>query len=134
MVKLKTTHYITTDDVEELTGKHWGDFEFAQMAENDAYQVLCCADWYLEELYEDLEWESGKEGALFPALGIGRSHASYPRRHRGLRGGEIGVEAAGDGGEHRRAECTALLLIDELYLALTCHLVSISLPSIQMCF
>ena len=60
MIEIKTTRYIDTDDVEKLTGKHWGDFEFAQMAENDAYQVLCCADWYLEELYEDLEdtkWE-----------------------------------------------------------------------------
>ena len=62
MVELKTAYYITCDDVEALTGKHWGDFEFAQMAENDGYQVLCCADWYLEELYEELEWETGKEG------------------------------------------------------------------------
>lgn len=64
MIEIKTARYIDTDDVEKLTGKHWGDFEFAQMAENDAYQILCCADWYLEELYEDLEWESGKEGNL----------------------------------------------------------------------
>ena len=62
MIEIKTARYITCDDVEKLTGKHWGDFEFAQMAENDAYQVLCCSDWYLEELYEDLEWETGKEG------------------------------------------------------------------------
>lgn len=62
MVELKSVHYITCNDVEELTGTHWNEFEFAQMAENDAYQTLCCADWYLEELYEDLEWESGKEG------------------------------------------------------------------------
>jgi hypothetical protein len=62
MIEIKTTRYINTDDVEKLTGKHWGDFEFAQMAENDAYQVLCCSDGDLEELYEDLEWETGKEG------------------------------------------------------------------------
>ena len=62
MVKLKSIPYITCDDVEKLTGAHWGDFEFAQMAEDGSYQTLCCADWYLEELYEDLEWESGKEG------------------------------------------------------------------------
>ena len=48
MIEIKTARYINTNDVEKLTGKHWGDFEFAQMAENDAYQVLCCADWYLE--------------------------------------------------------------------------------------
>ena len=62
MVKLKTAYYITADDVEELTGKHWGDFEFAQMAENDTYQILVYNDAYLEELYEDFEWEAGKEG------------------------------------------------------------------------
>lgn len=62
MVKLKTAYYIDTDDVKELTGEHWGEFEFAQMAENDSYQILNCADWYLEELYEDLEWEINKEG------------------------------------------------------------------------
>lgn len=62
MIKLKTMTYITSDDVEKLTGKHWSYFEFADMAENDSYRVLCCADWYLEELYEDLKWESSKEG------------------------------------------------------------------------
>lgn len=62
MIKLKTIPYITTNDVKELTGEHWGEFEFAQMAENDSYQILNCADGDLEELYEDLEWETGKEG------------------------------------------------------------------------
>ena len=55
MVELKNIHYITCDDVEELTGVHWNEFEFAEMAENDSYQILCCADWYLEELYEEFE-------------------------------------------------------------------------------
>lgn len=55
MVELKTTYYITCNDVEELTGIHWNEFEFANMAENDSYQILCCADWYLEELYEEFE-------------------------------------------------------------------------------
>lgn len=64
MIKLKNIPYITCDDVKELTGKHWGDFEFAQMAENDSYQILCCSDWYLEELYEDLEDEMKSEGEL----------------------------------------------------------------------
>lgn len=60
MVKLKSIPYITCDDVEQMTGKDWDEFEFAQMAEDGSYQILCCADWYLEELYEDLEdtkWE-----------------------------------------------------------------------------
>ena len=55
MIKLKTAYYITTDDVEELTGIRWDLFEFAQMAENDSYQILNCSDWYLEELYEEYE-------------------------------------------------------------------------------
>ena len=60
-IEIKTTRYITCDDVEKLTGKHWGDFKFAQSVENDSYQILCCADWYLKELYEELEWEIGEE-------------------------------------------------------------------------
>ena len=55
MVELKTVHYITCDDVKELTGIHWNEFEFAEMAENDSYQILNCSDWYLEELYEEFE-------------------------------------------------------------------------------
>ena len=55
MIEIKTARYINTDDVEKLTGKHWDEFEFAQMAENDAYQILDCSDGYLEELYEDFE-------------------------------------------------------------------------------
>ena len=64
MVTLKTAYYINTDDVKELTGEHWGDFEFAQMAENDSYAILCLEDWYLEELYEEYEDEVRKEGDL----------------------------------------------------------------------
>ena len=64
MVTLKTAYYINTDDVEELTGEHWEDFEFAQMAENDSYAILCLEDWYLEELYEKYEDEVRREGEL----------------------------------------------------------------------
>lgn len=59
MVTLKTTQYITDDDVEKLTGIHWSEFEFAQMAENDSFQVLSCDEEYLKELYEELEDEEG---------------------------------------------------------------------------
>lgn len=55
MVELKSVHYITCDDVEELTGVHWNEFEFAEMAENDSYQILSCSDGYLEKLYEEFE-------------------------------------------------------------------------------
>lgn len=55
MVELKNVPCITCDDVEELTGVRWDEFEFAQMAENDSYQILCCADWSLEELYIEFE-------------------------------------------------------------------------------
>lgn len=64
MIEIKTARYINTDDVEKLTGKHWGDFEFAQMAENDSYTILCLEDWYLEELYEEYEDEVHSEGEL----------------------------------------------------------------------
>lgn len=55
MIEIKTARYINTNDVEKLTGKNWNFFEFAQTVENDAYHVLDCSDWYLEELYEEFE-------------------------------------------------------------------------------
>ena len=55
MIKIKQANYITCDDVTELTGVSWCECEFAHMAENDSYQILCCDDAYLEELYEDLK-------------------------------------------------------------------------------
>lgn len=64
MIELKTMTYITTDDVEKLTGAHWGDFEFSQLAENGSYAALGCCDSDLEELYEDFEYEDRKEGNL----------------------------------------------------------------------
>lgn len=62
MSVLKSINYITCEDIQKLTGKHWSDFEFAQLAANDSYQRLDCSDAALEELYEDLEWETGKAG------------------------------------------------------------------------
>ena len=55
MITIKSVNYITTEDVEKLTGKHWGDFEFAQMAENDSYQILDCSEDRLEDLKDDFE-------------------------------------------------------------------------------
>lgn len=55
MITLKSINYITCDDVYELTGYHWSDMEFAQMAENDSYQILDCSDGTLEEMYEEFE-------------------------------------------------------------------------------
>lgn len=57
---IKSINYINTDDVYELTGKHWSHFEFAQMAENGSYVRLDCSDAGLEDLYESIAWESGK--------------------------------------------------------------------------
>ena len=65
MVTLKTTQYITYDDVEKLTGIHWSEFEFAQMAENDGFQILNCSEKYLKELYEDLEDEEGTRHGIY---------------------------------------------------------------------
>lgn len=59
-MQIKSINYIDADDIRELTGKHWGDFEFAQMAANDSYVRMDCSDAGLEELYESLEWEVGK--------------------------------------------------------------------------
>lgn len=66
MIKLKTIHYIDTDDVEAILGPgvHWSDCEFAQMAENDSYARLDCSDAALEELYEDSERESAAEAEI----------------------------------------------------------------------
>ena len=55
MITIKTVNCITTNDVEKLTGKHWGDFEFVQMAANDSYQILDCSDSRLEDLKDDFE-------------------------------------------------------------------------------
>ena len=63
-IEIKTTRYIDISDIEKLTGKHWGDFEFAQMAANDAYQTLYCDDESLKELYEEYEDEIHREGEL----------------------------------------------------------------------
>lgn len=62
MIKLKTEYTINCEDIKELTGKHWSDFEFAQMAENDSYQILPLSDWYVEDLAADIEDELRSEG------------------------------------------------------------------------
>jgi hypothetical protein len=82
MIEIKTAQYINNNDVEKLTGKHWSDFEFAQMAENDAYQTLYCDDGYLEELYEDLEDETSKEGMKLEDF---EDEAEYEWHHRRCR-------------------------------------------------
>ena len=65
---IKSINYIDADDIRELTGKHWSDFEFAQMAENNSYVRLDCSDAGLEELYEDQEWEAGKCGGRYERI------------------------------------------------------------------
>lgn len=79
MVELKTAYYITCDDVKTLTGKDWDEFEFAEMAENDSYQILCCADWYLEKLYEEYEDIKHELGWYDPEDKFARRHC-YPMR------------------------------------------------------
>lgn len=59
-MQIKSINYIDADDIRELTGKHWSDFAFAQMAENDSYVRLDCSDYGLEDLYESLDWEVEK--------------------------------------------------------------------------
>ena len=67
-MQIKSINYIDADDIRELTGKHWSDFEFAQMAENDSYVRLDCSDAGLEELYENQEWEAGKCGGRYERI------------------------------------------------------------------
>lgn len=68
MIEIKTKNYITIDDVEELTDRHWTTFEFAQMAENDSYITLACDDDSLADLEEDIEWEMRKQSNRFERL------------------------------------------------------------------
>ena len=79
MIKLKTEYTINCDDVKELTGKHWSDFEFAQMAENDSYQILPLGDWYVEELAEDIEDELRLENE-----NLADDYEAYPHSHSRL--------------------------------------------------
>ena len=60
MIEIKTKPYITVDDIEKLTGKHWTKFEFFQMMENDSYVSLFCNNDAIELLDEEIEWEYGK--------------------------------------------------------------------------
>lgn len=55
IVKLKTAYYITCEDVEKLTGRPWGEFEFAETAENDSYVVISFSEETLAEMLEEFE-------------------------------------------------------------------------------
>ena len=67
-MKIKSINYIDTDDIRELTGKHWSNFEFTQMAENDSYVRLDCSDAGLEDLYEEQAWLKDKESGTYERL------------------------------------------------------------------
>ena len=81
MVMIKTAKYITTNDVEELTGKRWDEFEFARMAPNDSYSILDCSDEYLDDLYEDYE-DTKDELEDFDENDHWARRRSYPNRLR----------------------------------------------------
>ena len=53
-MQIKSINYIDAADIRELTGKHWSNFEFAQLAENNSYARLDCSDAGLEDLYESI--------------------------------------------------------------------------------
>ena len=57
MIELKQEYTIHCNDIAVLTGKHWGDFNFTQSAENDSYQILRLDDIYLEQLKQEIEYE-----------------------------------------------------------------------------
>ena len=65
---IKSIPYITSEDIEELTGDNFSQFEFTQMAENGSFVRLDCSDAGLEEFYEDQEWEAGKYGGRYERI------------------------------------------------------------------
>ena len=81
MIEIKTVQYINTDDVEKLTGKRWGDFEFAQRAENGSYQPIDCDDGSLEDLYENKAYEDDMESHLVPEVFEDLEDYEYHRRY-----------------------------------------------------
>ena len=64
MVKVQSVPYIHCEDVRELIGEHWSDWEFAQMAENDSYRTIYCDDNSMKMLQEELEDEKASWGDL----------------------------------------------------------------------
>lgn len=57
---IKQMNYINCEDIDELVGVHWTEFEFAQMAENGSYVYLSLDEDDFEEIQESIEWELGK--------------------------------------------------------------------------
>jgi hypothetical protein len=60
MSLIHNINYINAEDLDELVGVHWTEFEFSQMAENGSYVYLDLDEDSLEELRESIEWELGK--------------------------------------------------------------------------
>ena len=60
MSLIHNINYINAEDLDELVGIHWTEFEFAQMAENGSYVYLSLDEDDFEEIQESIEWELGK--------------------------------------------------------------------------
>lgn len=86
MIKIVMQPTIHIDDICEEMNLHMSDFEFVQMAENGSYVSLDLSDGALEELWENIEWEAGKDTRRYNRL---KNEEALVKRLRdmGYRGG-----------------------------------------------
>ena len=59
---IHSINYINGQDLDELIGIHWNEFEFAQTAENGSYVYLNLDEDAFYEIQDEIEWELGKIG------------------------------------------------------------------------
>lgn len=88
MIKITMQPTISIDDICEEMNLHMSDFEFVQMAENGSYVSLDLSDGALEELWENIEWEAGKDTRRYNRL---KNEEALVKRLRdmGYRGGML---------------------------------------------
>lgn len=68
MIKVTMRPAVDIDDICEEMNLHISDFEFVQMAENGSYVNLDLSDGAVEELWESIEWEVGKDTRRYNRL------------------------------------------------------------------
>lgn len=68
MFEVKSVPYITVEDIENVCGKHFSEYEFTQMAENGSFCILKCDDGALEDLYEEQDWLCDKESGSYERI------------------------------------------------------------------
>ena len=68
MLITETKITTTINQIESLMQKHFSEFEFTQMVENDSYVSLPLDDIAIQELKEDIEWKEGKDCKRYKRL------------------------------------------------------------------